>query len=142
MNYLVKKSIALCLLVALTLTPISAFAQTTKTTIKEIPVKNATATQTYKTPYGNIEIGPNGAVTWTYKAVKAALRTGGWALSKLVELFSPKTGNWIRNNTKALADLMDKTYNWTEGKLTKAINKLGAPDDVASDIAKFIMTLL
>ena len=137
MNILVKKSISLCLLVALTVTPISAFAQTT---MEKMPVNNtATTMQIYKTPYGNVEVGPNGAITWTYKAFKAALRSGGWLLGEAIKLFSTKAGNWVRNNSMKLADLMDKAYNWSEGVLTDAIIKLGAPDDVARELAKFIL---
>ncbi|HBI04019.1 MAG TPA: hypothetical protein DDY49_08330, partial [Paenibacillaceae bacterium] len=83
-----------------------------------------------------------GVVSWSYKAFKNALRAGGWLLSQAVKPFSSKGANWIRNNSKKVADLMDKGESWTESMFAKGLKKIGAPDDVAKSLAKFIVSLM
>ncbi|WP_027415863.1 hypothetical protein [Aneurinibacillus terranovensis] len=76
------------------------------------------------------------------KALKVALRAGGAALGEVVSWFSPRTGIWIRYNSIKLADFLDTTVTWTENALASGIQKLGAPPDVAKEIAKFLVSLL
>lgn len=90
----------------------------------------------------NGEYQTQGAVSWSYKAFRAACRTGGWVLSKALKPFSPKAAAWIRKNSKKVADIMDKGENWTVDKFTKAFKAIGAPADVAKTLAKFIVALI
>jgi hypothetical protein len=47
-------------------------------------------------------------VSWTYKAFKVALRSGGWVLIQMLRPLSPKAAAWFRKNSAKLAKLMDK----------------------------------
>ncbi|WP_339206802.1 hypothetical protein NSQ36_03585 [Bacillus sp. FSL W8-1143] len=99
---------------------------------------NALATQTA----ANGEVSTQGAVSWTYKAFRGALRSGGWLLSKALKPFNPKAAAWIRKNSAKIANVMDKGEKWTEKQFIKAFTKMGAPKDVAKTLAKFIITLI
>ncbi|AMQ71588.1 MULTISPECIES: hypothetical protein [Bacillus] len=83
-----------------------------------------------------------GVVSWSYKAFRAACRSGGWLLSKALKPFSPKAAAWIRKNSKKVADIMDKGENWGVKQFTKAFKAIGAPTDVATTLAKFIVALI
>lgn len=109
----------------------------TSTVPKQIPVAEHVKITSPEKQYET-----QGAVSWTYKAFKNAMRAGGWLLSQAVKPFSTKTATWIRNNSKKVADLMDKGEKWTEGQFTKGLKGLGAPDDVAETLAKFIVALI
>ncbi|MNH74723.1 hypothetical protein D3C87_604160 [compost metagenome] len=76
------------------------------------------------------------------KIFKVALRAGGAALGEVVSWFSPTAGIWIRSNSVALANLIDSGITLAEGTLTTAIRAMGAPEDVAKEIAKLIVSLL
>lgn len=117
-----------------------------KTTLQQAATNNSTspiqsnalATQTAS----NGEVSTQGAVSWTYKAFRGALRSGGWLLSKALKPFNPKAAAWIRKNSAKIAKVMDKGEKWTEKQFTKAFTKMGAPKDVAKTLAKFIINLL
>ncbi|MGG0029641.1 hypothetical protein ABEX92_17420 [Bacillus safensis subsp. osmophilus] len=99
---------------------------------------NALATQTA----ANGEVSTQGAVSWTYKAVRGALRSGGWLLSKALKPLNPKAAAWVRKHSAQVAKIMDKGEKWTEKQFVKAFIKMGAPRDVAKTLAKFIINLL
>ncbi|MBX7001087.1 hypothetical protein ACIRC2_14430 [Bacillus altitudinis] len=99
---------------------------------------NALSTQTAV----NGEVSTQGAVSWSYKAFRGALRSGGWLLSKALKPFNPKVAAWIRKKSAKIAKVMDKGEKWTEKQFVKAFVKMGAPKDVAKTLAKFIITLI
>ncbi|WMT28562.1 hypothetical protein [Bacillus aerius] len=99
---------------------------------------NALSTQTAV----NGEVSTQGAVSWTYKAFRAACRSGGWLLSRALKPLSPKAAAWVRKHSAKVAKIMDKGEKWTEKQFTKAFTKIGAPKDVAKTLAKFIIALI
>ncbi|CVN66372.1 hypothetical protein FBF75_17045 [Bacillus sp. S2(2019)] len=112
-------------------------AATNNTTSSPIQ-SNTLATQTA----ANGEVSTQGVVSWSYKAFRGALRSGGWLLSKALKPFNPKAAAWIRKNSAKIAKIMDKGEKWTEKQFTKAFTKIGAPRDVAKTLAKFIINLI
>ncbi|MCC9024390.1 hypothetical protein [Bacillus nakamurai] len=112
----------------------------TKTAPGTIPTGMPGTIPTKAAPNG--EYQTQGAVSWAYKAFRAACRTGGWVLSNALKPFSPKAAAWIRNNSKKVADIMEKGENWTVDQFTKAFKAIGAPADVAKTLAKFIVALI
>ncbi|MCY7778437.1 hypothetical protein [Bacillus haynesii] len=101
---------------------------------QNVPVK------TVATANGNFQT--QGAVSWTYKAFKLALRSGGWVLSQMLRPLSPKTAAWVRKNSAKVAKLMDKGEKWTENQFYNGLRGIGCPPDVARALAKFIITLI
>lgn len=99
---------------------------------------NALATQTA----ANGEVSTQGVVSWSYKAFRAVLRSGGWLLSQALKPFNPKAAAWIRKKSAKIAKVMDKGEKWTEKQFVKAFVKMGAPKDVVKTLAKFIITLM
>lgn len=108
------------------------------------PMPNSSASKTIlkETSGKETHFQTQGAVPWTYKAFKNALRTGGWLLSQAIKPFSKKTADWIRKNSKKVADWMDQGEKWTEKQFSKTLQKIGAPKDVADSLAKFMISLL
>ncbi|PRS38173.1 MULTISPECIES: hypothetical protein [Bacillus] len=90
----------------------------------------------------NGDVSTQGVVSWSYKAFRGALRSGGWLLSKALKPFNPKAAAWIRKNSAKIANIMDKGEKWTEKQFIKAFTKIGAPKDVAKTLAKFIVNLI
>jgi len=117
-------------------TGVSASSVASKT-MKQIPV---TENSERFSPEDQMET--QGVVSWTYKAFKNAMRSGGWLLSQAVKPFSTKNADWIRNNSSKVADLMDKGEKYTESKFSSGLQAIGAPKDVADSLAKFIIGLL
>ncbi|XCS10943.1 hypothetical protein GBG21_16935 [Aeribacillus pallidus] len=101
---------------------------------QNVPVK------TVATANGNFQT--QGAVSWSYKAFKLALRSGGWALSQMLRPLSPKAAAWVRKNSAKVAKLMDKGEKWTENQFYNGLRGIGCPPDVARALAKFIVALI
>ncbi|MCY9518037.1 hypothetical protein [Paenibacillus apiarius] len=84
----------------------------------------------------------SGAVTWTMKTIKHALRIGGWALEPLLKLFNKEMAKNVRKYSSKMADALESIEKWSEAKIVKAAVALKVPKDVAEAIAKVIMTLI
>ncbi|NPC93607.1 hypothetical protein HOO54_15530 [Bacillus sp. WMMC1349] len=109
-------------------------AQTQTIPVRNVPIKTIANV--------NGKFQTQGAVSWTYRIVKNALRHGGWLLSQVLRPLSPRVAAWVRKNSAKIAKIMDKGEKWSENQFYRAFRAMGAPPDIARALAKFIISLL
>lgn len=76
---------------------------------------------------------------WKSKILIAALRHGGWALSRVLGRLSPRAGDYLRRNAGKLADFLERAENLAELPIIYFLMRNGVPADVARDIARAIL---